>query len=125
VISDPAVQAIVNGGTARYLTRGQKFERFMLWALVAAVAVLGGLYLITNGVAHKADTASRKANTSVQSQCQFYHDVANAPLGASTSPLGLVILADARIAYSGLNCTNGALAPADPRVQKLLPPGVN
>lgn len=127
MIKDPAVQAIVNGGTSQFLTRRQRIERYVLWFLVVAVIALGGGYLVVNGVAHQAQDASAKASASVQASCQFWHDLALVPSSAASTKTLFTILADARIAYSGLNCVahTGELPAPDPSVAALLPPGMH
>jgi hypothetical protein len=124
VIKDPAIQAIVDGGTAPFLSRSQKFERVLLWVLVVAVAGLGFGYLLVNGIAHQARDASNKAGASVQASCQFWHDLSQVPLSDTSTRVVFTIIADARIAYAGLGCSP-ALPPADPRVAALLPHGVH
>lgn len=127
MIKDPAIQAIVNGGTAHFLTGWQKFERYLLWVLIAAVVVLAGGLLVVNAVSHQARDAADKANASVQASCQFWHDLAEVPSSAASTKTLFTILADARIAYSGLNCVKhtGSLPAPDPGVAALLPPGVH
>jgi hypothetical protein len=125
VIRTPAVQHLLDVGPSQFLTRRQKAERYLSWVLLAAVALLTVGYFTVNTIAHQASAASRRANTSIQAQCQFYHDIANASIAATVTPLGLIISADSRIAYAGLGCPNGTLKTPDPRVAKLLPRGVN
>lgn len=124
VIHDPTIKALIDAGPRHFMTRRQKIERYLLWVIVVAVVALTAGYFAVNGIAHQARSASDRANTSVQAQCKFYHDIAAVPPAPTSSLLGLTILADARIAYDGLGCSNGMLAPADPRVAALLPPGV-
>lgn len=127
MIKDPAVLAIVNGGTGHFLTTRQKIERCVLWVLVAAVVVVGAGLVVVNAVAHQAKDASNKANASVQASCQFWHDLAEVPSSATSTKTLFTILADARIAYAGLNCVRitGALPAPEPGVAALLPPGVH
>lgn len=44
MIADPAVRAIVDGGTRKFLTTGAKVREFLLWFLLAAVLVLAAGY---------------------------------------------------------------------------------
>lgn len=126
MISDPDVQALVDGGTGQFLTRRQKIDRYLLWFLCVAVAVLAVGTFVVNGVAHQARDASSKASASVQASCQFWHDLALLPLSSATTKTGYQIVADARVAYSGLHCTThtGVLPAPIARVAVLLPPGV-
>lgn len=116
--------SIIDRGPEQFMTRREKFDMWLGRILLIAVAALAVGYFTVNGIAHQAQSASDRANSSVQAQCKFYHDIAAVPPAPTSSILGLTILADARIAYDGLGCHNGTLPKADPRVAELLPPGI-
>lgn len=108
-------------------------------AIVALVAVSALVYGIVNThtenrlqqltnqnrvLTQQAQQAADEARIQALAGCQLYKLIAEAPLMPTTSSLGLNIAVGARIGYATADCTLGALKPADPRVAKLLPPGV-
>lgn len=116
--ADPELAELLDRGPNQFLTKGQRVQQYVSWFLLGAVVLLTVGYFTVHA-------STSRANTSIHAQCLFYHDIAQSPVPVSVSPLGLAILADARIAYAGLDCRNGVLAPADPRVAAILPPGVH
>lgn len=108
-------------------------------AVVAMVAATALVYSIVNAHANgqtrryaqqvrvlteQAQTAADKAHAQALAGCQAYKLLADAPLTPQTSSYGVSISAAMRIAYSTAQCALGDLTSPDPRVAKLLPPGV-
>lgn len=132
---DPMIRQIVKKGPDQFLTRGQRFERYLLRACAVALIVLGIWVWATNSVAHQANNAAKKAtvataqaNVSIASQCEFYYGAALASgptLATPVSKVGLAILVGARQAYEGLGCDIGPIPAPAPQVKAALPPGVH
>lgn len=106
--------------------------------LIVAIAVLG--VVVASGAAYNIATrhatdqisdltdrlavAVDEVRIQAKAQCDQNKAVANAPVPSTANELGLAISVGARIGYSTAKCTLGDLNPPDPRVAKLLPPGV-
>lgn len=108
-------------------------------AFVALIAVSALVYSIVNAhtteqvkrlteqnrvLTAQAQKAADEARIQALAGCQLYKLIAEAPLSPQTSSLGLNIAVGARIGYSTADCNLGVLSAPDPRVAKLLPPGV-
>lgn len=122
--------AIAQGPTA-YYSRKQNFERWLLYALVAAVIGLGGGYLLNKAsasdaavAAAKAQAAAASAAKNAQGSCQFWGDLSQ--IEFSSTP-GFKIVADARGAYERLGCEEliAPLPAASAGVLPFLAPGVH
>jgi hypothetical protein len=126
VIKDPKVQEIISRGPTQYMTARQRVERYLSWVLLGAVALLSVGYFTVRAVANQASLASAKAGASVQASCRFWHDLAELPLTPQTTKTGYQIVADAYIAYFGLDCAgkNGKLPAPAQQVADLIPPGI-
>lgn len=104
------------GGPTAYLTPWQRVERVALYLLIVA-AVVGGVILFT------VRQTANGTEASLRLFCPAWRDVATLPLSTTTSPLGIGLIGDARIAYEGANCSStrtGQLPAPDPRVQQYL-----
>lgn len=132
---DPTIRQIVKRGPDQFLTRRQRFDKYLARACAVGLVALGIWLYATNSVAHQANTAARKANTataqanvSIASQCEFYYGAALASgptLPAPVSKIGLALLVGARQAYEGLGCDLGPIPAPAPQVKAALPAGVH
>lgn len=140
--SDHSMQEIIKKGPSIFMTRKQKFERYLLWVVTVVVAVLVVVVLTVRATAHQSEQASARANAavaqanlsiqqaavSIASQCLFFYGVglASGPtIPNITTKTGLSILVGARVAYEGLGCRLGPLPKAAPEVAANLPPGTH
>lgn len=72
----------------------------------------------------QAQQAADAARAQALAGCTAYKLIAEAPVAVNASAFGLQISVALRIAYDTAGCVP-ALAPADPRVAALLPPGMH
>lgn len=101
-------------------------------ALLVSLAALAYAYSSSNQsdrtrvAVQKANAAIAAASKAELGSCSFWHDLAVTPLPTTLSATSVLplILRDSRVAYSQLGCVPPLPTP-DPRVAKLLPPGVN
>jgi len=117
-------------GAAKELTSklgvAQRQVRLLL-AMVAALALLATVVtvLVVRGIG-ETSRINDQVQKGVRGTCSFWHDLAVLPLQKNATSTALSLVADARLAYFGLDCLAGGgdpLPPPDPRVAKLLPKG--
>jgi hypothetical protein len=84
------------------MTPGARHAVNTLRAMVGVLLlVVGVLTTRSLGESHRIDT---RVTAAVGSGCDFYRDLATAPLASNTRKLGIKLVADSRSAYLGLRC---------------------
>jgi hypothetical protein len=86
---------------------------------VFLLLVIAALAIAVNASSQAADAAQR-----ARAYCDVSKKIAEAPIPSKVDDFGLEISAGFRKAYYNAGCTLGPLKPADPRVARLLPPGI-
>jgi hypothetical protein len=91
---------------------------------LGAICVFLLLVIAALVIAVNASSQAVTAQERARAYCDVSKKVAEADIPAKVSDLGLQISAGFRKAYYDAGCTLGPLKPADPRVARLLPPGI-
>jgi len=100
--------------------------RKLIWQLTVGLS-LALVVIAALAISLVASITSNRAAAQSQAICQLVKTIAEAPLtatGKSPTPLGIHLLAGARVAYVRANCDLGPLSPADARIKPYLPSGI-
>lgn len=91
----------------------------LLAALGVTLVIALGALVIGVVAVHSNSETSRE----LRGSCYFSRVVAEAPIPAAVTELGLRFVAGARAWYETVDCPDGPLPPPDPRVRRYLPRG--